>query len=204
MEGVFTEIYNKNRWGDGSGTGSNMSIDNKKYIEKLEDILKTYNIKTICDIGCGDWKFSQYINFGTCKYLGIDCVESVIKENKKNYQKKNIRFQHKSLGEDFIPHGYDLIIIKDVIQHWEDDDIIKYMQELINNNKYVFCTNGYKFMRDPSKNKLKKRNIQNQYRYFPVDIDKYPLNSLTMECLMKYERRAKQMLFLKKLETSVN
>ena len=72
------------------------------------------------------------------------------------------------------------------------------------NNKYVFSTNGYKFMRDPSKNSILKRDINNQYRYFPVNIDRYPLNTLKMECLMRFERRAKQMLLLKGLETSVN
>tara|TARA_B100001094_G_C18184444_1_gene802872 strand:- start:2388 stop:3002 length:615 start_codon:yes stop_codon:yes gene_type:complete len=204
MEEAFTEIYKKNRWGNGSGSGSNMSPDNKKYIEILEGILKDYGIKTICDIGCGDWRFSQFINFKGCKYLGIDCVKSVIDENKKEYTKKNINFEHKSVEDNYIPSGYDLIIIKDVIQHWEDEDIIKYMNELIKNNKYVFTTNGYKFMRDKSKNELTKRDINNNYRYFPVDINKYPLNSIEMDCLMKHERRAKQMLLLQKLESGIN
>ena len=200
MEEAFTEIYSKNRWGNGSGSGSNMSLDNQKYIEILEGILKDYKIKKICDIGCGDWRFSQYINFTGCKYLGIDCVKSVIDTNKNEHTKKNIKFEHKSVEDNYIPSGYDLIIIKDVIQHWKDEDIIKYMNELIKNNKYVFTTNGYKFMRDKSKNNLTKRDINNQYRYFPVDINKYPLNSIEMKCLMKHERRAKQMLLLKEKE----
>lgn len=204
MEEAFTKIYEKNRWGNGSGSGSNMSPDNKKYIEILESILKDYKIKTICDIGCGDWRFSKYINFNDYEYKGIDCVKSVIDNNIKEYNKKNIKFEHKAVEDNYFPSGYDLIIIKDVIQHWEDEDIIKYMNNLINNNKYVFTTNGYKFMRDKTKNSIKKRDINNNYRYFPVDIDKYPLNSIDMECLMKHERRAKQMLLLKRLETSIN
>ena len=198
MEEAFTTIYQKNRWGNGSGSGSNMTIDNKKYIELLESILKDYKIKKICDIGCGDWQFSQNINFDNYSYLGIDCVKSVIDENIKKHQKKNIKFQHKSVNENFIPKGYDLIIIKDVIQHWEDKDILSFMQEVINNNKYVFSTNGYKFMRDKTKNNLKKRDINNQYRYHPVDIDRYPLNALDMNCLFRNERRAKQMILLQK------
>ena len=53
-------------------------------------------------------------------------------------------------------------------------------------------------MRDPTKNNLEKRDINNQYRYHPVDIDKYPLNALDMNCLFRNERRAKQMLLLTK------
>tara|TARA_B110000967_G_C18773160_1_gene504171 strand:+ start:491 stop:1090 length:600 start_codon:yes stop_codon:yes gene_type:complete len=196
MEEAFTEIYKKNKWGDGSGSGSNMTPDNKKYIETLEGIITDYKIKRVCDVGCGDWKFSQYVNWGKTSYLGIDCVKSVIDANKKNFKKKGIRFQHKALDADYIPEGYDLIILKDVIQHWEDEDILKFMQSVVDKNKYVFLTNGYKFMRSPEKNKLTKRNIQNPYRYHPVDIDKYPLNAIEMKVLQKTERRAKQMLLV--------
>ena len=42
-----------------------------------------FKIKSVCDIGCGDWQFSQYIDFKGFKYTGIDCVKSVIDENKK-------------------------------------------------------------------------------------------------------------------------
>ena len=199
MEKAFTEIYDKNRWGDGSGSGSNPTPDNLKYIGILESIIKEYDIKTICDVGCGDWKFSQYINFPKdVKYTGIDCVKSVIDNNNKNFKKKNITFKHKSVDDNYIPKNFDLIVIKDVIQHWEDEHILNFMKEIIENNKYVFSTNGYKFMRDPSKNKLTKRDINNQYRYFPVDVNKYPLNTFKDHCIMEQTHRAKQMILFHK------
>ena len=94
MEEVFTEIYDKNKWGGGSGTGSKMSRNNQKYIDILNEILNKYNIKTICDIGCGDWQFSKFIKYNTkdINYLGIDCVKSVIDNNLKNYKDTNINF----------------------------------------------------------------------------------------------------------------
>ena len=52
-------------------------------------------------------------------------------------------------------------------------------------------------MRDPSKNKIEKRDIKNQYRYFPVDIDKYPMNVFKSKCIMECKHRAKQMVLLK-------
>ena len=45
MEEIFTEIYDKNKWGGGSGTGSNMSRNNKKYIDILNEILVIKIIK---------------------------------------------------------------------------------------------------------------------------------------------------------------
>lgn len=193
MEESFTNIYKKNIWGEGSGTGSKMTRNNQKYIDMLQSVLKDKDIKTICDVGCGDWVFTQHIDFGSRKYLGVDCVKSVIDSNKKTFKKKNVKFEHKVIGEDFIPEGYDLVVIKDVIQHWTDEDIINYFTQILKKNKYVFCTNGYKFMRDPKKNALKKRDISNQYRYHPVDINKYPLSEFKDQCLSTQTYFSKQM-----------
>tara|TARA_R100000963_G_C4617781_1_gene86203 strand:- start:80 stop:682 length:603 start_codon:yes stop_codon:yes gene_type:complete len=197
METAFTEIYAKKRWGEGSGSGSKMTPDNKEYISLLQSIINEKGIQSICDIGCGDWGFSQYINFAGVQYLGIDCVKSVIDDNKRKYEKENINFQHKSIDANYIPEGFDLIIVKDVIQHWEDDEILHYMDHIIKKNKYVFSTNGYKFMRDPVKNTILKRNINNPYRYHPVSLDKYPLCEFKQHSIMIKHRRAKQMVLFK-------
>ncbi len=199
-EESFTKIYKKNIWGSGSGTGSKMSRNNRKYIELLESIMDRYEINTICDVGCGDWEFSQHIDFGDRKYVGVDCVSHVVKEVQDKFGKTrpNTQFMHKVIGDDFIPKGYDLIIIKDVIQHWTDEDIMNYFTQILDNNTYVFSTNGYKFMRDPSKNKLKQRNIQNAYRYHPVSIEKYPLNQFKDYVKERQTYHAKEMILFSK------
>jgi 2-polyprenyl-3-methyl-5-hydroxy-6-metoxy-1,4-benzoquinol methylase len=175
-----------------------MSRNNKKYIDILQDILNKYEINTICDVGCGDWEFSQNIDFGSREYLGIDCVSSVIEKDKENFKAKNINFDHKVIGDDYIPEGFDLIIIKDVIQHWTDEDIMKYFSQIIEKNKYVFSTNGYKFMRDPTKNTLEKRDISNQYRYHPVSVDKYPLLEFKDYIKGRQTYHAKEMVLFSK------
>ena len=193
MEEAFKNIHKKNIWGGGSGTGSKMSRNNKKYIEKLQNVIEEKEIHTICDVGCGDWEFSQHIDFLGKKYLGIDCIPDVVKKNQEKFTKDNITFEHKVIGKGYLPKGYDLIIIKDVIQHWTDEDIVSFFEPILKNNKYVFCTNGFKFMRDPTKNNLKKRDVTNQYRYHPVDIKKYPLNRFQDHCISTEEYHAKQM-----------
>ena len=199
MEGKFTNIYDKKIWGGGSGTGSKMSGAQKKYIGMLEEVMDKYDIKVICDMGCGDWEFSKYINFGKRKYYGVDCVKSVVDENIKLYSTPDVKFAHKELGDDWIPKKYDLIILKDVIQHWTDEDILKYMELLLEHNKYVLCTNGFKFRRDPSKNANECRDINNRYSYHPVCIHKYPLNTFREYCLSIAESYTKQScLFSKK------
>ena len=60
--------------------------------------------------------------------------------NQDKYENENIKFEHKIVNDDYIPKGFDLIIIKDVIQHWTDEDILKYLNEILINNKFIFCT----------------------------------------------------------------
>jgi 2-polyprenyl-3-methyl-5-hydroxy-6-metoxy-1,4-benzoquinol methylase len=197
MEAAFTEIYQKNIWG-GSGSGSNMSRNNLKYIDILQGIIQDYEIKIICDVGCGDWEFSQHIDFGDASYTGIDCVNSVISENKRKYGGDKVTFQKNLVGPDYIPEGYDLVILKDVIQHWSDEDIMKYLPMILERNTYVFLTNGFKFMRDPKKNSLPERDISNRYRYHPVDIAKYPLSEFTDSLISTQKYFSKQMNLLRR------
>lgn len=200
MEKQFTEIYDKGRWGKNasgngvSGSGSNVSHDTKFYINILMDFITENNLKKICDIGCGDWGFSKTINWDGLNYMGIDCVESVIKDNIKKYSKKNISF--KKTDGNHIPKGYDLIILKDVIQHWTDEDILNILPKIIENNKYVMLGNGYKFQRLPEKNNWTKRDINNIYKYHPIVIDKSPMNKIEMDIIKDYTRRAKQFVFV--------
>jgi len=200
METKFTEIYDKSVWGkrDGkgtSGTGSNVSPDTKYYINLLMKHIEDTGSKTICDLGCGDWEFSKTIDWKDLDYTGIDCVKSVIDTNNNNYSKTNIKFIHSDATE--IPKGYDFVILKDVIQHWDDEEILQILPEIINNNKFVFLTNGYKFGRSPHKNDWTERNIDNKYHYHPIDIHKKPMDKFDYELISESSRRCKQFCLLK-------
>ena len=94
MEEKFSNIYEKNIWGGGSGSGSKLSYDNKSYLKSLDSIIKNHNIQSILDIGCGDWEIMKHLSFQG-EYLGIDIVRSVINQNKINYPNKN--FEHKDI-----------------------------------------------------------------------------------------------------------
>jgi len=195
MESKFTNIYDKKKWGSkngkgSSGTGSNNSPDIKFYINLLMKHIHENNIKTVCDIGCGDWEFSKTIDWNGLHYTGIDCVKSVIDFNKENYSQENIEFIHGEAGN--IPEGYDLVILKDVIQHWDDDQIKKILPQIIEKNKFVFIGNGYKFGRTPSKNNCSERTLYKIYHYHLIDINKKPFNEIKFNLINTTCRRYKQ------------
>ena len=147
------------------------------------------------DIGCGDWEIMKNLSYEGLVYDGIDIVKSVI-DNNKDYESHNIRFYHKNiLNEDI--ENYDLIIIKDVLQHLEDYDIIKIMDKLMEKGKYILCVNGYKFGRTPEKNNWEIRNIKNRYSYHPASIEKQPLIKYKGNMILKELRRCKEYILIK-------
>ena len=182
MEKAFTKIYDKNIWGNGSGAGSSPKY-NKKYIEFLETFIKDNDIQSILDIGCGDWQFSQWIDWNGCNYLGIDCVKSVIDNNLKNFSDNNIHFKHIDISQNInnLPLNKDLVILKDVLQHWTNENITKFMDILITQgHKNILLINGYK------EAKGKDRCINNRYRYAKLDCSLEPLKKYNPEILFTY------------------
>ena len=196
MENKFTNIYQKNIWGS-SGTGSKFTPDNKWFITELRNNIETYKIKKIADLGCGDWEIMKHFNFkDNEKYFGIDCVEFLVNKLNNKYSNHNIKFIHQDISNN-IPSGYDIVILKDVIQHWTDEDINKIFSKILQNNKYVYSINGYKFTRDPSKNNWTKRELDKKYSYHPIDINKYPLNQFNDKVIDIKKRRSKEYILFK-------
>ena len=138
---VFSNIYKYNYWEYGSGKGSLPSL-NLEYIVFLQKKLVELNVKKILDIGCGDWQFSKLFDWSPYQYLGVDIVPSVIEEDKKNYEKENIKFEVMNIFEDVekIPET-DVILLKDVLIHWKFNQIKEMIPKLQSKCKYIITTN---------------------------------------------------------------
>lgn len=132
----FTTIYRENTWG-GSGGGSTPA-NTKEYRALLKKFLVDHNIKSVVDYGCGDWMFSRLVDWSGIRYLGIDCVESVIAENKRLFEGANIRF----ICTTEIQARAQLLIVKDVFQHWRIEAIDKFLLDVIPNFKFILITNN--------------------------------------------------------------
>ncbi len=179
MKEKFTRIYDKELWGKGKGSGAGSSLfANKKYISFLEDFLKSNNIKNVIDYGCGDWQFSQHINWEGVNYLGLDIVDSVIDSNKKKFP--NYSFVSDT---DVFNHleGKELIIIKDVLMHWPDDEIEKFLDKLIKYDIWILLVNTYK-------PQLVKRKLKIG-GWKPLEYDKIPLNKYSPELIFVFRNR---------------
>jgi hypothetical protein len=138
----FTEIYNKNLFnGDESRSGTGSSLRETEIVRKeLPKLLKDFNITTMVDAPCGDWNWMKTTDLSSLsKYIGIDIVEKIIKDNKR-YSDEKIEFKSCDLIEDDLPKA-DLILCRDCLVHLVYDDIFKALKNFKKSgSKYLLTT----------------------------------------------------------------
>lgn len=93
---------------------------------------------SVLDLGCGDWKSTQHVNWEGILYLGIDVVTSIIQTNIERYGSTNVRFEQLDSLASPLPQA-DLLIIKDVLQHWSNAQIGQ-LEPRLTNFPFVLIT----------------------------------------------------------------
>jgi tetratricopeptide (TPR) repeat protein len=164
VQSVFETIYGRRLWGGGSGAGSHprtMCL----YAGYIQHLMESLSIKTIIDIGCGDWQFSQYLDFTGRQYIGLDVVRSVIVTNTATFGAPNIQFQHADATRLTNLPAYDLLLCKDVLQHLSNANVLSFLGKL-HRKSHALITNDY----HPSNEDCKDGNTR------PLDVSAPPFN----------------------------
>ncbi len=148
VEKVFTDIYRKGVWksnyrvqrGYGtSGEGSEVKY-NWPYLAYLEEFIRDHDIKSVIDLGCGDWEFSKFANWEKIDYyLGIDAVKRVVDFNSKHYSSTKVHFKNGDFLKMDLPAA-DLVLCKDVLIHLSIAQIHKAI-EIMSKYPYVIIVN---------------------------------------------------------------
>ena len=111
---VFTRIYAENAWG-GSGKGSDPAAA-APYCRFIEGYIWQHSIRSVLDLGCGDLRVANAIAWGPARYTGIDIVAP------PGMWQADIRTCP-------LPAA-DLVLCKDVLQHWGNGDITAMLPRL--------------------------------------------------------------------------
>jgi len=135
---VFSEIYDKNEWGYGSGVGS-LPLNNIDYIKFINMFIERNHIRSVVDFGCGDWQFTRFIDFAGVTYTGFDVVAELITRNQNLFARDHITFSVFT-PETNIPHT-DLLICKDVLQHLPNSLIRHYLDLFKARARFILVTN---------------------------------------------------------------
>ena len=178
----FEYIYKNNYWGDPesvSGPGSSFK-NSEKIAKSLKNIIKKYEIKTIIDAPCGDCNWiKKTIENRNLKYLGIDIVPNLIKNNRNKFKNcKNTSFKILDIINTKLPKT-DLIICRDFLFHLSFKDGKKFLNNLFKSEfKYLITSshsngqeNDFENYRDIVTGDFRKINIFKKPYNFEKDYE---------------------------------
>jgi SAM-dependent methyltransferase len=130
---VFHQIYAQNTWGgegDGfySGPGSD-DLPARVYAEGIRKFIADNGVKSVVDLGCGDFRVAGRIVGEGIDYTGVDVVEPLIEQNRSSFASSSVRFKHLDITNDPLPSG-DLCLLREVLQHLSNDQIAQILPKL--------------------------------------------------------------------------
>lgn len=152
---AFELIYLTNYWGTndaGEGTSGGGSTEEvtREYRLFLERLIREENITSVVDGGCGDWEFSQFVDWGGADYLGIDISHVAIQRVQERFSGPKVRFEQGSVIDPLPPA--DLLIVKDVLMHLPIEDIHTFIENNLQPGRYKIALLTHNRSEDPSKN----------------------------------------------------
>jgi 2-polyprenyl-3-methyl-5-hydroxy-6-metoxy-1,4-benzoquinol methylase len=120
----FTAIYRNNLWNNEesySGGGSTLRRTTQLR-SQLPSLLKERNIKSICDVGCGDFNWMKHLDIGDVTYIGVDIVTDIIDINRTLYGTSRRVFFELNVVQQVVPE-VDLILCRECLIHLSLADI---------------------------------------------------------------------------------
>lgn len=139
---VFQKVYAEREWGhdntDGfySGTGSD-PIPASAYAENIRRYIEREGIRSIVDLGCGDYRVASLLVSDKVQYVGVDIVEEVIAANREHHVSPNVRFECLDITRDPLPTG-ELCLIREVFQHLSNAEILSVLSKLRGFSHVIF------------------------------------------------------------------
>jgi SAM-dependent methyltransferase len=126
LKEVFTHIYRENVWGSGggglySGPGSDPAVT-ASYVAAVREFMQTERIRSVVDIGCGDFRVGAQLLAPGLRYHGVDIVEDVIAHNTKRFEIPEVTFSCVDATQSELPVA-DLCLVREVFQHLSNSQI---------------------------------------------------------------------------------
>ena len=140
---TFSTIYRERIFGElpdaafYSGDGS-MERFADLYCRQVEGLVREHGIRSIVDLGCGDFRIGKRLAGLVEEYKGIDIVPDLIAYNQREHSSTHVRFDCLDIVEDTLPPG-DLCLIRQVFQHLENREISAVLAKL-NVYRWVLVT----------------------------------------------------------------
>ncbi len=136
---VFRRIYATDHWKGGSGEGS-VPDATAEYRGIVERLIRERSIRSVVDVGCGDWQFSRLVDWGDVRYTGFDIVPELVAGLTQALGTRRRRFVVADARFVRLPRA-DLLLCKDVLQHWPNVSIADFLGRNLRRFQYALLTN---------------------------------------------------------------
>lgn len=143
---VFEYIYDNCIWKNSdpniplSGPGSSLE-NTKSYSTMLNAFIYDNDCKSVLDLGCGDLSWiskTPFFNDRLIKYTGLDVVESLIESHLSTFPENQFLCKDMTTYCDF--DTVDVVIIRDVLFHLKNEEILTIFDNIKNKFKYLIIT----------------------------------------------------------------
>jgi SAM-dependent methyltransferase len=136
---IFDTIYREDIWEGGSGPGSREDVT-RAYRAFLQNFMRINRVASVVDLGCGDWQTARHMDWTGIDYVGVDTSALVLKSTQQ-FARPGVGFLHANAVVHSLPPA-DLLIAKDVLQHWPNADILAFLPQLAK-YRFALVTNGF-------------------------------------------------------------
>lgn len=184
---VFDAIYREDRWHGGSGPGSDPEFC-RPLVAWLRGYVREHGIRSMVDLGCGDlrWMPAALCELNV-RYTGLDAVASLIEQHRsKRLPAGGWTFKVADVSScpiSDIPAA-DLYWAKDVLQHWPDDAIVRFLDALFaaRPQAHVVVVN--------CSGQIGPRSLDARYHFAPLSPGMEPLARYHPQPLMEWGGKA--------------
>jgi len=167
----------------GSGSRGEAAV---QYANSVKDFILSNNIKSVVDLGCGDFFIGKQIAIVVENYVGIDVAPSLIEFNNKKFGGDNISFICADITSDDLPEG-TLCLVRQVLQHMSNAQIARLLSRL-RKYEFVIITEhqpGVEDLKIPNIDKVHGDDTR-LYKGSGVYLDKAPFNVSGVRLLFEY------------------
>ena len=146
-EHIFDNIYVNGVWGKDehgnatSGSGSQTQYIVDSYVAAVKTILEENDIRTMVDLGCGDFNVGSRFLDLCDKYVACDISNVILEANKQKFKFDHLEFKKLDLTVDMLPIG-DIAFVRQVLQHLSNHDVKRFVDKLNQEKhfKYLLVT----------------------------------------------------------------
>jgi hypothetical protein len=130
-ERTFERIYARNYWGGdsgefSSGSGSADAITSS-YVDVVRNFVRERGVRSIADLGCGDFRVGGQLLSEGVDYVGVDIVRPLIEHNQRSFAGPRVRFEQLNLIEQEGPAA-ELGLLRQVLQHLSNAEIARVLE----------------------------------------------------------------------------